>query len=91
MALVTNVSEADAGATMLKSPQLSAISKLKNETAMKSTPQTNHGLVTTAATAPMKPRWALMSSKSPIDVMPFANSTSPADPEITTAAMNPQA
>src|SRR5579884_1485507 len=77
MVLVTTVSDAEAGATRLKSAWLSANNREKKLTAIAVTPQKKRALVITALMAPMSPEWALISSRSPIWRMADAISTSP--------------
>src|ERR1700722_1947488 len=58
MALVTSVSEAEAGATRLRFRWLRAKSSEKKASAKKPTPQKKSGQVTTARIAPLRPEWA---------------------------------
>jgi hypothetical protein len=78
MALVTSVSEAEAGATRLRFRWLSAKSSEKKASARKPTPAKKSGQVRTARMAPFMPEWARISSRSPMDFMAAAVSTSPA-------------
>src|SRR5271165_5462400 len=87
IALVTKVSDADAGATRLRLRWLSAKSKAKKARARKLTPAKKSGLVRTARMAPLRPEWARMSSRSPMDFMAAAVRTSPTVDERTTQAI----
>src|ERR1035438_2377689 len=66
-ALVTRVSEADAGATRLKLRWFNAKSNEKKASAKKLTPAKKSGQVRTARMAPLRPEWARISSMSPTD------------------------
>src|ERR1017187_12717 len=87
IALVTNVSEADAGATRLRLRWFSASRREKKASARKLTPAKKSGQVMTARIAPLRPEWARMSSRSPMDFMAAAVRTSPVVEQTTTAAI----
>src|ERR1035441_10287791 len=63
IALVTNVSEADAGATRLRLRWFSASRREKKASARKLTPAKKSGQVMTARIAPLRAEWARMSSR----------------------------
>src|ERR1035441_2962396 len=87
IALVTGVSEADAGATRLRLRWFKAKSSEKKANARKHTPAKNSGQVRTARMAPFMQEWARISSRSPMDFMAAAVSTSPAVDKSTMAAI----
>src|SRR6202030_1084177 len=84
---VTGVGAAAAGPTRLRFMWFSANSSEKNATAMKKIPLMNSGDVTTALIAPPNPLLVRISSRSPIDFIAAAVSTSPVDDEITIVAI----
>src|ERR1035438_6608254 len=87
MALVTRVSEAEAGATRLRLRWFKARSREKKARARKPTPKKKSGQVRTARMAPLRPERARISSRSPMDFMAAAVSTSPAVEQRTMAAI----
>src|ERR1035438_912282 len=87
LTLVTNVSEADAGATRLRLRWFSASRREKKASARKLTPAKKSGQVMTARIAPLRPEWARMSSRSPMDFIAAAVRTSPVVEQTTTAAI----
>src|ERR1035441_5866093 len=87
MALVTRVSEADAGATRLRLRWFKASSSEKKARARQLTPAKKSGQVRTARMAPLRPEWARISSRSPTDFIAAAVRTSPAVEQRTTAAI----
>src|SRR5271165_6269471 len=89
IALVTKVSDADAGATRLRLRWLSAKRSEKKARARKLTPAKKSGLVRTARMAPFRPEWARMSSRSPMDFIAAAVRTSPVVEARTTVAIIP--
>src|SRR5450631_575853 len=86
-ALLTNVRDADAGATRLTLALLTANSSEKKLSAMQITPTTKRTLPTTARIAPSRPDFAFTTSRSPILRMAEAVSTSPAVAVSTMAAI----
>src|ERR1700679_1907523 len=87
MALVTRVRDAEAGATRLRLRWFRAKSRAKKARARKLTPAKKSGQVRTARMAPLRPEWARISSRSPMDFMAAAVRTSPVVELSTTAAI----
>src|SRR5271157_2254094 len=87
IALVTSVSEAEAGATRLRLRWFRANSKEKKARARNPTPKKKSGQVRTARMAPFMPERARIWSRSPMDFMAVAVSTSPAVEQRTTEAI----
>src|ERR1039458_7559403 len=87
MALVTRVSDAEAGATRLRLRWFKAKSNEKKARARKLTPAKKSGQVRMARMAPFMPEWARISSRSPTDFMAAAVSTSPVVDKSTMAAI----
>src|ERR1035441_3423807 len=86
-ALVTSVSEAEAGATRLRFRWFKANNSEKKARARKLTPAKKSGQVSTARIAPLMPARARISSRSPSDFMGAAVSPPPAVEQRTTQAI----
>src|SRR5581483_3754405 len=88
-ALVTNVSDAEAGTTSDTSPHDSASNRLKYPMARNPTPIQKRALLTTARAAPSTPRARVISPMSPTCCIAPAIRISPAVEESTMAAIPP--
>src|ERR1035437_4952887 len=87
IALVTNVSEADAGATRLRLRWFSASRREKKASARKLTPAKKSGEVMPPGIGRLRPEWARVSARSGMDFMAAAGSVAPVVEETATAAM----